>query len=329
MYLSPAYVTVLESTLRQLGYDASEFARNYSEPLREKDLYDLCRRAVEISHGHAELPLLVGTGFHLGTHGLFGHALMSCQTLRQAARILVRYNPVNGDKGRVQVVFADASVVVSYFPAFSVPGAPNFLTDLFFSAVSTALRELIGRQLETAQLELAYTPSIPEERYSDIVGIPTTYGHLANRLIGPSDVLDRPLPAAHISTADAYLRQCEKLLRRMEESHGYQSIVRRLLMTSRASLPNAAEIADRLNMSPRTLRRRLLDEGTSYQAIVNEVRSYLACEYLRDTDISVSEIGALLGFEDISNFRNAFKRWTGVSPRDYRRQARQTDGNRR
>jgi AraC-like DNA-binding protein len=61
-------------------------------------------------------------------------------------------------------------------------------------------------------------------------------------------------------------------------------------------------------------------EGTSYQAIVNDVRNHLARQYLADTDLSVADIGTLIGFEDLSNFRHAFRRWNGVSPSRFRRE---------
>lgn len=71
-------------------------------------------------------------------------------------------------------------------------------------------------------------------------------------------------------------------------------------------------------MSERTLRRRLEAEGTSYQAIVDSVRNHLAQQYLMDTDLSVVEIGSLVGFDDLANFRQAFRRWNSMSPAQFR-----------
>ncbi len=78
-----------------------------------------------------------------------------------------------------------------------------------------------------------------------------------------------------------------------------------MLLSSRGEFPSAPAIAKTLHMSERTLRRRLEAENTSYQTIVNDVRNHLARQYLADTDLSVADVGALIGFEDLSNFRQA------------------------
>ena len=223
----------------------------------------------------------------------------------------------------MSIAFADNRVVLGFVPAFEVPGFPNLLTDIFFSAVSSALQELIGSALIGPRLELAYHPGIPEKRYSRLVGMPTTYGHPTSRLVGPAEAMDMALPGGNVATADIYLRQCELLLQKMEETGGYQASVRRILLTSRTEFPGAEEVAVKLGLSVRTLRRRLAEEETSFQTIVNDVRSHLAREYLRDTAISVAEIGILLGYDDLANFRSAFKRWTGMTPSAYRQIAKQ------
>jgi AraC-like DNA-binding protein len=71
-------------------------------------------------------------------------------------------------------------------------------------------------------------------------------------------------------------------------------------------------------MSARTLRRHLKAAQTSYRKVLNEVQEALAIDYLRRTDISVDEIAYLLGYSDTSNFRHAFKQWTGKTPSSYR-----------
>jgi AraC-like DNA-binding protein len=84
------------------------------------------------------------------------------------------------------------------------------------------------------------------------------------------------------------------------------------------------ELANTHNMSERTLRRRLAEEETSYRDLLDEVRSHLAREYLRDTPLTVVDIASLLGFEDVANFRRAFRRWTGLAPQKYRETASST-----
>ena len=77
-------------------------------------------------------------------------------------------------------------------------------------------------------------------------------------------------------------------------------------------------MADVLAMSGRTLRRQLSALGSSYRQLLDQVRSDLARQYLENSNMSVEQVAQLLGYTETTNFRRAFKRWLGVSPRDYR-----------
>jgi AraC-like DNA-binding protein len=97
--------------------------------------------------------------------------------------------------------------------------------------------------------------------------------------------------------------------------------VRRLLLQSAGDFPNIREVAESLHVSERTLRRRLDGESNSFRAVTEEVKNTLAKEYLINTELTVSEIAHLLDYTETVNFRQAFVRWHGVTPSQYRRQA--------
>src|SRR4030095_8911584 len=78
------------------------------------------------------------------------------------------------------------------------------------------------------------------------------------------------------------------------------------------------EVAAKLAMSERTLARRLAPEGTSFNAVLEELRFELAKRYIDDPDLSISEIAWLLGYQEVSAFTHAFKRWSGKTPRQMR-----------
>jgi AraC-like DNA-binding protein len=84
-----------------------------------------------------------------------------------------------------------------------------------------------------------------------------------------------------------------------------------MLMSTPGVLPAMDEVAAALNVTNRTLRRRLLAENTSFAKIIDDVRSSLALEYLKTTRMSADDIATLLGFNDSAAFRKALKRWTG------------------
>jgi AraC-like DNA-binding protein len=95
--------------------------------------------------------------------------------------------------------------------------------------------------------------------------------------------------------------------------------VRSMILTDLVRQPSFDSIAERLKMSPRNLRRRLQEEGTSFRELVDEVRAQVAIKYVRDTSLSIEDVTYALGFNDASAFRHAFRRWTDAAPYEFRR----------
>ena len=91
-------------------------------------------------------------------------------------------------------------------------------------------------------------------------------------------------------------------------------------MRKPGEFPDMEAVAAALKMTSRTLRRRLEAEGTSFLAIVDDVRCSLATEYLKTTKMSTEDVAMLVGFSDTANFRRALKRWTGKGPAELRQQ---------
>ena len=82
--------------------------------------------------------------------------------------------------------------------------------------------------------------------------------------------------------------------------------------------PSLERVADALSLTPRTLQRKLRELGTSHNELVDQMRRQLAMRYLREPEMAICEVAYLLGFSEASSFHRAFKRWTGVTPKDFR-----------
>jgi AraC-like DNA-binding protein len=247
-----------------------------------------------------------------------GNALISCRTLRQAAEFLVRHNPVPSAQASVRFAFDREGAVLSMNPGVEIPGAANFIVESSFAAVVTGIGELVSGDLAGCRIEFTFEPQMPEEIYRRYLHMPVTFGRRRNRLIGPRKAVDLPLVAAGNSVADMYVRQCGKMLRERDKPSSCAAEVRRILLSNRGQMPGEYEVASRLNMSGRTLRRRLMCEATSFRDILDGVRNDFARAYLVETKLSIADVGAILGFEDAANFRRAFRRWNDCSPQDFR-----------
>ena len=104
----------------------------------------------------------------------------------------------------------------------------------------------------------------------------------------------------------------------MADADLLSSKIRNALVKSPGEFPTLEEMSRRLKMGSRTLRRRLVQENLTYQQILDTTRKDLAIQYLKYTSLTPKEIGFLLGYNSVSNFRRAFKGWTGNKLTDYR-----------
>jgi len=100
---------------------------------------------------------------------------------------------------------------------------------------------------------------------------------------------------------------------------GLAGKVRQLLLSNLMRPVSFSDVASNLNMSVRTLRRKLREEKTSFRNLVDELRMEMAIKYLRETDLTVKHISGSLGFSDVANFRQAFRRWTKAAPHKFRK----------
>ena len=123
---------------------------------------------------------------------------------------------------------------------------------------------------------------------------------------------------ANPATVQMCEQQCEALLARLDVQDGLLTRVRRLLLTRPGDFPDLESAASALHTSGRSLRRHVTQMGTSYQQVLDDGRKRLALQYLTATHLPLHEISQLLGFSDPSNFRRAFRKWTGKLPGDYR-----------
>lgn len=112
------------------------------------------------------------------------------------------------------------------------------------------------------------------------------------------------------------------MMQRLPRRQGFSERVRALMSQELPrGEPSLDRVAKRLKVSPRTLRRRLADEDTTFQLILDEVRKELAFSYLEDPSFGAEQAAFLLGFAEASSFRRAFKRWTGQTLAQYRGRA--------
>lgn len=165
--------------------------------------------------------------------------------------------------------------------------------------------EVADLQLPASQVEMENLTVIVENTARDV-------------LIIPADLVTQPMPAADPQTAAICIRQCEELLNRRRARRGISATVRMRMIQDSTQIPSMATVAKELCITERTLHRRLGAEGTSYRALLDEVRATLAAELL-NSGLSVEETARRLGYSETAAFTRAHTRWNGHPPRRRKR----------
>jgi AraC-like DNA-binding protein len=149
---------------------------------------------------------------------------------------------------------------------------------------------------------------------------PVRFGCAAPEITFSADQLKLPVRTARPGLAVVLDRHLHELLSRLPAGQTYRQRVEHAIgRTLHAGRPSLAATARALHASPRTVQRQLHELGISHRQLVDEVRRDIASRLLATSRLSVSEVAFLLGFEDVSGFRRAHRKWTGTSPSRGRR----------
>jgi AraC-like DNA-binding protein len=279
------------------------------------------RRALQAT-GETGLGLAVGRVETLGSFGLLGLAMMTSPTFGEAMKVGIDHHRVSGSLLDVSFeVVGPREVALAAWPRFNDAPLLPFLCEELFSSSLAIARELIGQSFNPSRLELTYAQPAHVQDYANYFQCELVFGARYNRVILDVQWLEHPLPTHNPLTAQQALALCTQ----QHDANGVQqeivASVERLLRSHLRQQPRLPDVARMLNMSERSLRRRLAEGGRIFREIHDRVRAERALELLHGGNLSVAEIGLEIGFSDPREFRRAFKRWTGMPPRSARQHA--------
>ena len=304
--------------LAQRGIVASPYAQAVSSSAAGLVLLEA---AVDLSNDPC---LMIRLGQQLGivSYGSIGFALMSCANVRETVRLMHRYGRVLLQPSWTVHEHEDGLLLRASI-SVGTAGQQQLFAELIFSNLVAGGRTLYGSTVERAQgveIHLSHPRPAHSACYKRAFKTPVTYDCEFSQLFLPSQVLDTPVRTANRPEHVVFQQQCEEMLRGLKSVEKTTAAVRQLLIQSAGDFLDIAQVAERLHVSERTLRRRLEAESTSFRSIFDEIRDLLATEYLAKTELTIADIAHLLDYAETVSFRRAFVRWNGVTPTAYREQ---------
>jgi len=331
---SPAKLAALVDVASDAGADACAILAGtdldhgaLADPLTQTSSLQFltaARNAVRLC-GIPDLGVRVGQRLRASSYGLYGYAMLCSESMGRAFDTAVKYHPlVNGVIGIRWVEQENEALwVLPMRDALLLPDVDDalyrFLIDQQFVVHATIIKDVMGTWCVPARASFTQPEPPHAAALSEALECPLAFDQPLNLLSYPAAWLSRAPQLAHPLTAAQVSMQCAELLEQFRWQAGITRRVYRELTRTPGRFPDIDGIAESLCMTSRTLRRKLEAEGTSYSELLTSVRKALAIDYLNSTALSTEDIALTLGFSDVVSFRHAFKRWTGKTPNEVRR----------
>ena len=282
----------------------------------DSDFRQLVANAVTLT-GDPALGLKLGMQINLSAHAVLGQAFMTCQDLAQVIDLFMKYYHLLASNMHLDMETVGDDCILTIV---TNPGEiqEEFGHELFYGALVNTLRGLLNMPELALRMELPYPRPPHAALYQELLGPNVLFDAVQARVIFPCSLMATPLPSSNPVMRQLYESECARLLADLQEEDSVAEQTLRLLRKLEGQYPQMPQIARMLNFSPRTYRRRLDEEQQSFQMLLDQVRAEHATRYLQNTRLPLSTIAYMVGFSDASNFRRAYIKWTGKTPRAVR-----------
>lgn len=316
--------------LEELGVRASAVLRRAGLPqglsnqprilLTTEELFALWRAIGEVS-GNPAIGLLLGTETKMERFNPVSLAALSSENFGIAVEQMARYKQLTCPEEIVQEK-QDGEWRIQFRWLLADEVEPAYLVECCFAWVLSIARHGTGTRLSPLRVEFAQ-PRADAKTLERHFGCPVVCGTGRNAIVFHASDAQRPFVTRNAELLAMLAPQFEEELKQEKGDENFVERVRTAVqqkLTGRR--PTIEDIADALHVSSRTLQRRLQDQGSSFQRVLEDARHQLARHYLNNSVLELNEAAYLLGYEDANSFVRAFRTWEGIPPARWREQQR-------
>jgi AraC-like DNA-binding protein len=294
---------------------------NSEQHVAAETYFELWERAMQLVPD-ASFPVRVGAAFDLTALEAFGFLAMSCETLRDAyertARVRALYNV--GSRWELELIDDHMRMVWQPWPIqVRSELARRSVNEYQVSEMLASICQMTQRRLVPRRIAFRHAAPRDVSAHRELLGRAPEFDASFDGFEAELSWLAEPLRGKNVKLRAYFEKQCERARQAFASDPAFTALVRqRLVASMQGGVVSMAEVARSLGTSPRSLHRRLADEGTGFNDLLDEVRRQFAEQYLARPRLAVTEVAYLVGFNDPSAFFKAFRRWTGVTPSEYR-----------
>ena len=311
----------IDGLLKQVGLRRTDLA-DPEYRLPHVLVLGLIERAASLV-GDVSYGLRLGASRDTRDRGLLGFLLLNSPTLMDGMINLQRYSRVVGEGENLEIERIGAHVVLRFREADPALRGLRHNSDFIAASVVRGCRDLTRQAISPIRAEFIGEEPSAKVEYADILGCPIKFGAKWDALVYSEETTRLPAKGADDKLLRVLEEACQKII---GPTSKVPDVVRKVRELAVERLPkgsaNIDAIADELNISSKTLERRLAERGQSFSALLDETRCKAAKHYLEETDMRIAQVAYMAGYTEPAALVRAFKRWTGTTPMKFRDRSR-------
>jgi AraC-like DNA-binding protein len=281
-------------------------------------LVELYEKAAELTHDN-DFGLHLGQTVDLRLFDVVGYSALNSPTLGDAFARVARYHSIWTDGAVFKVETTKSTSAISYRYVDETIGAHRQDSEMTFAAVVSLSRVAVDQNWVPMAVEFQHSKPQATSEHERLFRCPVIFNAPFNKLTFNSASLDLPIEQADEGLCRMLDRHAQELLAKYPPRDTVTDNARTVITRElNGGNPSLEHVAAQLGLSERTLQRKLQELGTSHNDLVEQIRRDLAMRYLQEPDMAICEVAYLTGFSEPSSFHRAFKRWTGVTPGEFR-----------
>jgi AraC-like DNA-binding protein len=324
--ISIVYISLLEDVLKSAGYapakncGLAQDLTDFRQRISPAEYMDTLERMLNPT-------VASGLGFEYGklldmsAASTVGQLMMSSRDIKQVFESFLNYYPLLSLSMQFDVSSENGcyrAEINRICPRETSNAVKWFLTECLLYCWLHQARYLSGKPLAFESVSITYERPPHWRMYKTMFGCDVEFGASTTSVTTDRDFMASRILTSNESVRALKERHCNVVLQKWQSRLSIEEQIVSTLMDTLPKTPSLECMAEKLNQSRSTLCRKLRDNNSSYQTIVDNFRQELAVDLLKNTDLTICEVTEKLGFSDDSNFRRAFKKWTGVTPSDIR-----------
>ncbi len=330
--IHPAYGRLLCGHVRNKGVDIESLFKGNSLTWLELQQqqgfisYSQFQHLLDSAINATQCPWLgleIGSMVQVSVHGPLGYGALSAPTVKKAFIIVGKALATRITCYRFQLSYDNDQAIITLIEEFDPHSLREFIDVILLGSFLDLLEKTLGYICQGIEVSLPFTPPSWHDLYYEKYNkIKVSFDSDMFKIVFPCHILSEPCLTADDFSYRNALRECDQLLASQLFNKNLSAKILNTLFDAVKSddvkFPSLDEMAQSYNMSTRTLMRKLKNEHSSYQNLVDEVRKEIACWYLQHTTLSIDIIADKLGFQDNSNLSRVFKRWQICTPSEFR-----------